>query len=442
LDSLFFDPKSGFNTGKGFRNKARENEYDRKHIQQYIDRNDIAQRFLPRRKSSDYYLPILNLDRNSTWEADLIDFSTPYYTSFNHRYKYILVVIDQATRYVWTQRLFKKSASLCKRAFKTIIDESGAKPDVLITDKGGEFKGAFKQYIQGLDIEHVTHFEHANHAERVNRTLKGMLGRYFEANNTRKWLDVYTKITYNYNHKIHSSLKETPYRVYYNPDVSERVRDYQNKQYVKRWKHVKMNLLQLPKLKVGDNVRLEIKGKFRRSYQPNWSTDIYPVTEVYKSYYFRVNGKRYQRCQLLKVDKEKLITNQKAKQTRKQLAAQIKKARQERRNKRDGIEVTPPNNTLQNNTGVMTRAAEEARKIARRKELEKHHEEFVGIELFSETDEQKKRREELEEHHNNRSMFELFSTPTPKKKTRSLTPSEPVRRSKRIHERNKKEKKQ
>ena len=46
--------------------------------------------------------------------------------------------------------------------------------------------------------------------ERFNRTIKGKMFKYFSANNTRKYVDIFYILVDQYNNTIHSSIKMTP----------------------------------------------------------------------------------------------------------------------------------------------------------------------------------------------------------------------------------------
>ncbi|KAK9730804.1 Integrase core domain [Popillia japonica] len=70
------------------------------------------------------------------WQADLADFKL--YSRENRRYKYILVVIDAFSKFLWTQPLKTKSAMEVKDAMDKILKE-GRHPKNLQTDAGKEF---------------------------------------------------------------------------------------------------------------------------------------------------------------------------------------------------------------------------------------------------------------------------------------------------------------
>ena len=77
-------------------------------------------------------------------------------------------------------------------AFKKILKE--AKPSKLWVDQGTEFYNKhFKQLMKDNNIEmyHTFNEGKAVVIERFNRTMKRIMWKYFTANNTNKYIDVY-----------------------------------------------------------------------------------------------------------------------------------------------------------------------------------------------------------------------------------------------------------
>ena len=77
---------------------------------------------------------IISAGKDDLWMADLMDMVK--FADLNQEYKYILLVIDTFSKYVWLQPLKYKSGEEVAKAFKKIITTSGRSPAKLITDKG------------------------------------------------------------------------------------------------------------------------------------------------------------------------------------------------------------------------------------------------------------------------------------------------------------------
>jgi len=93
-------------------------------------------------------------------------------------FKYILVVEDIYSRFVWAVPLSTKSGPEVMKALQGIITEVKAKPRNLWTDEGKEFTN--KRLQSWLEAENINSYhsygEHkVSHVERVIRTLRGSL---------------------------------------------------------------------------------------------------------------------------------------------------------------------------------------------------------------------------------------------------------------------------
>lgn len=75
---------------------------------------------------------------NETWQSDLIDLKK--YASQNKKYKFILVVIDNFSKYVWLEALRTKSGPEVTKAFKKITKRAPKPPFKLQTISQFEYK--------------------------------------------------------------------------------------------------------------------------------------------------------------------------------------------------------------------------------------------------------------------------------------------------------------
>ena len=113
----------------------------------------------------------------------------------------------------------------------------------------------------------------ASFAERVIRTLKSRLQKYFVTNKTKKWIDVIQNIVDDYNRTPHSAHDFPP------QDVNSENRDIVYKKL-----YPDIELQTVCKLQIGDKVRKIIqKDIFAKGYAPNWSEEIYIITESKQS---------------------------------------------------------------------------------------------------------------------------------------------------------------
>lgn len=208
---------------------------------------------------------------NDLWQADLIDLQKYY--RINKGYKYILVVIDALSKYVWVNPLKTKSKNCVTNAMQRIFADSSQKPKNLQTDLGKEFYNeSFKQLMRKNKINHYSTYsvKKASIVERVIRTLKCQLYKLFSLCGHYKWLGKnLNSIVKTYNNTTHRVTKYKPI------DVNEL-----NQMEVKRriMKTQRKNAIKKIRLHVGDHVRIsKFKGEFFKGYTPNWSTEIFTV---------------------------------------------------------------------------------------------------------------------------------------------------------------------
>ena len=75
---------------------------------------------------------------DDTWSSDLLDMND-YGIKNNKGYRYILVVIDNFSKFGWTIPLKKNYAQSITNAFSQIVKSSKRKPNLLETDDGKEY---------------------------------------------------------------------------------------------------------------------------------------------------------------------------------------------------------------------------------------------------------------------------------------------------------------
>ena len=81
------------------------------------------------------------------WSSDLLDMND-YGPKNNKGLRYILVVIDNFSKFDWTKPLKNKYAQSIIDAFSEIIKSSNRKPNLLETDDGKEYvKKIFNEFL-------------------------------------------------------------------------------------------------------------------------------------------------------------------------------------------------------------------------------------------------------------------------------------------------------
>lgn len=214
--------------------------------------------------------PIVSKTIDHNWHGDLVEISHP---KSNNNYRYILMIIDNLSKYGWARLLKDKKAETIKKAFLSILKESKRKPQILTTDAGKEFKNhSFRKYLKWRKIKHlvVKDFAKAAVVERWNRTIKEKINKYLTFKNTKRFIDVFPYIISGYNNTIHSRTKFKPIDV--NPTNQRKV--FQNLYKIRQTLNNKI-------FSIGDKVRLFlIRDKFAKGYLPNYSKEIFIVHKI------------------------------------------------------------------------------------------------------------------------------------------------------------------
>lgn len=204
------------------------------------------------------------------WQADLAQLDQ--YSSHNKNFKFILVVIDCFSKYLWCRPLKSKSGEEVTSAFADIL-KSSRKPHNLQTDQGTEFYNSqFQKLMKKHNINHYSTFsiKKAAIAERVIRTLKEQLFKYFSLNGKYKWIDVLPSLVDEYNNRKHRTIHLKPI------DVTS-----SNEKKLLETVYSSIKMCGKRKFKRGDIVRIsKAKHVFEKGYTPNWTTELFKISKV------------------------------------------------------------------------------------------------------------------------------------------------------------------
>ena len=207
------------------------------------------------------------------WSLDILDLKD-YGPENNRNYRYVLVTIDNFSKYGWTIPLKNKNSQTIKDSFENILITSKRKPKLIETDGGKEFYNTiFQDFLNKNDIKLYSRNTSlgAVFAERFSRTIRDLLKKILFENGDANWIDVLPTITKQYNNnKVHSSTKLSP------KDASLK----KNEGFVYRNLLDKRNKIK-PKYKIGDLVRTaDLKKTFSKGDTTNWSYKLYKITEI------------------------------------------------------------------------------------------------------------------------------------------------------------------
>ena len=164
----------------------------------------------PRRNYPTNKTDVYHID--DIWSLDILDLKD-YGPENNRGYRYILVVIDNFSKYGWTVPLKNKNAQTIKDSFDKFFIKSKRIPNLIETDRGKEFyNNIFQDFLNKNNIKLYSRNTElgAVFVERFNRTIRDLLKKIVFEHGDGNWIDVLPTITKQYNNRIHSSTKLTP----------------------------------------------------------------------------------------------------------------------------------------------------------------------------------------------------------------------------------------
>ena len=190
----------------------------------------------------------------------------------NAKCKYLLVVVDIYSRFMWVVCLASRASvlycSALSNLFKLMKTKYNFSPYAIVSDN--EFISTeYKTLLSKNNIKYIYSAPGPQHTktaivEKNIGTLKLMINRYLTHNKTRQFKHVLDKIVDAYNETKHSSIGVSPKYVMYH-----------------KWVFPPRRLRQRPidnNLKPGDIVRFrKSKDVFSKGHKPNYTRDLYVI---------------------------------------------------------------------------------------------------------------------------------------------------------------------
>ena len=133
------------------------------------------------------------------WSLDILDLKD-YGPGNNRGYRYVLVIIDNFSKFGWTIPLKNKKALTIKDSFENILINSNRKPDLVESDRGKQFyNNIFQDLLNKNDINLYSRNSSygAVFAERFNRTIRDLPKKPVFEKRDGNWIDILPTITNN-----------------------------------------------------------------------------------------------------------------------------------------------------------------------------------------------------------------------------------------------------
>ena len=209
---------------------------------------------------------------DDVWSLDILVLKS-YGPENNRGYGYVLVIIDNFSKFGFTIPLKNKNAQTIKDSFESTLINSERKRGLIETDRGTEFyKNIFQDFLNKNNIKLYSKNKSfgAVFAERFNLTIRNLLKRPVFDRGDGNWIDVLPTVTKKYKNRTHSSIKVTPIQASLKKNDS-----YNYNNLLDKRRKVK------PKFQLNDLVRTaDLKKTFSKDDATNWSYILYKTTEI------------------------------------------------------------------------------------------------------------------------------------------------------------------
>ena len=214
-------------------------------------------------------LKVIAYDINEIWSIDVA--YVDKLAKYNHGVKYLLVAVDVLSRKLRVEPMRSKTAGETAKTFARMITKE--KPEKVWSDKGTEFKGAFKRFCELNNIEtYTTHSEAKSaFAERNIRSLKNIIYKHLE----NKW-------SYHYIKELQSFVMTINSRVNRMTGLApNKVKKHHVSRLISLTAERSSKLVKKPKFKVGHRVRIAKQDlPFKKGYKQNFTDELFRVTKI------------------------------------------------------------------------------------------------------------------------------------------------------------------
>ena len=224
----------------------------------------VINEFYSKKPKKNYLTNKINIFHiDDIWSLEILDLKD-YGPENDRGYRYVLVIINNFSKFGWTIPLKNKNAQTIKDSFENILISSKRKPNLIESDRGKEFyNNIFQDHLNKNNIKLYSRNSSygAVFAERFNRTIRELLKKVVFEHGDANWIDVLPTITKQYNNRIHTSTKLSP------KDASLK----KNEGFVYKNLLDKRNKIK-PKFQINDLVRVAaLRKTFSKADTTNWS---------------------------------------------------------------------------------------------------------------------------------------------------------------------------
>lgn len=223
-----------------------------------------------------------NIDKvNQEHQCDLLFITT------DKGYKYVLTVVDVASRFKAARPLKNKKSETVRDALIDIYKKDMKPPNRIRTDEGSEFKSAFRKYLKENDIDHSTNqpTHHLPFVEAYNGELAKLIFIEQQEQEIKtkklntKWVDNLQSYVDELNNRTNEMTKLKPINAYKRKTVKQKENNHTEEDMSKF--HPKGTTVRylLNNDEIVDTLNNRTVEK-RRKTDIRWSIDLYKVAMV------------------------------------------------------------------------------------------------------------------------------------------------------------------
>lgn len=251
-----------------------------KEILEHIEGYTLHREYKQPRQYNPYYVHF----RREQVQGDLVEMG--HIAARNNGVRYILVLIDIFTKWLWAYPLKNKNASETTAALRRWLSNIDTPPRKLMTDRGHEFTNEPVQDLlrqSGVQWQPAYGTLKACIAERVNKTLKVLIGKYLSERETTRYIDVLPALVQTYNRRGHRTLEGMTPEEADMPVNEDRVQAIFHARYEKIGRQRPTRA----KFKLGDLVRIKTLAKkispSSRSYAEQFKGEYFTIMRINRS---------------------------------------------------------------------------------------------------------------------------------------------------------------
>ena len=274
LSKLYTDPSFPGSYGglERFYNAVKDRfpNVTRSEVQEFLKSHDSYTLHKGIRKPRKYRRTLVFAPRD-LWQIDLLDMQK--YARENRGYRYMCVIIDCFSKFMWIKPLKSKRGKETVKALALLLMTE--RPNKIQADQGSEFFNKnFATMLEafGPKLYHSYSDKKATIVERVQRTIRQRLGRLFTQQNNHNWIDKIQELTDSYNNSVHRSIQMKPadVRPEHTANIFARL--------------FPTEVIKKAKFKVGDRVRITAKRTFlQKEYIAGWTKEIFVINTVQRT---------------------------------------------------------------------------------------------------------------------------------------------------------------